>query len=379
MFRSIQRFFRRSLMILTWGVLYLSPRTHFSYLRIREIKKGLELRPMGNFLILVIYRKYGVGEEIMHLIKEFDAKGYNILLISNGHLPAKQYESLSRRCFAIMQRNNIGHDFGAYKDGILYLHSLKMKVERLVLLNDSIIPTPRGLGAFIDKLAKIADFGGATESFQPVYHIQSYCLCFSGRVFFHPAFLDFWRGYRTISDRFYAIKHGELLLSKRLLSAGLKAEALYTHEALAASLMEWEVDQLYFLGAFLDDRFNNREIEKYRKIFANLSEDNPDLPEPVALEQHDRRTLRQSYMRLQLAKRLAVKRQAVEYLIDYLSHRSTIHYAAFLFMELFQFPFIKRNLCKNEIFALPRVQEVLRIVDVEDRQHMVDCLKVMGK
>ena len=354
MFRSIQRFFKRCLMVLTWGILYFSPPTHFSYLRIREIKKGIELKPMGNFLILVIYRKYSVGEEIMHLVKEFDAKGYNILLISNGHLPVKQYESLSNRCFAIMQRNNIGHDFGAYKDGILYLHSLSIKVNRLVLLNDSIIPTPRGLGAFIDKLAKIVDFGGATESFQPIYHIQSYCLCFSGRVFSHPAFLDFWQGYRAISDRFYAIKHGELLLSKRLLSAGLKAEALYTHESLAGALMEWEIDQLYFLCVFLDDRFNNREIEKYRKIFAGLSEDNPDLPEPLALEQHDRRALRQSYIRLQFAKRLAVKRRAVEFLIHYLSHRSTFimplssswNYSTFL---------LSSAICAKVRFSLCRV------------------------
>ncbi len=382
MLRSIIKTFTNAVHLLKWFFHFFSPATHLAFLRIRRVtndQRPKEIHDSRNYVILVVFQKYGIGGDTLMLIDAFVAAKYHVILVSNAVLPLTQRAFLSKQCFSIIERRNIGHDFGAYKDGIAYLLRSQTPIERLVLMNDSVIPAATGLASFVKKLALLQDFGGATESYLPLYHVQSYCMSFSGKVVADPVFQKFWQKYLPISNRDYAIRCGELVLTKRLLRAGLKVETLYNSEMLAEQLMEMDFDQLYFLDVFLSDRFHGDDLVRYRRIFRALSEDMAELPNPGAISQHDQRILRRDHARLGFAKRLAVRRHAVDFLIRHLSRYSTIHYSGLLLMLLFEFPLLKRNLVGEKLYSLPRLQEALRLLDIEDRHAIGNYLKAAGK
>ncbi len=69
--------------------------------------------------------------------------GYSVVLISNCPLQKSDILPLKNLCVEVIERDNIGYDFGAYKDGILrYMGKLGSKfdeLETLLIANDSVI------------------------------------------------------------------------------------------------------------------------------------------------------------------------------------------------------------------------------------------------
>ena len=127
-----------------------------------------------------------------------------------------------------LQRENIGQDFGAWKDSfeLIKFYKLNIDLDWLLFCNDSNFclggdNSDKFISKLSSKLEKIneIDFISLNCNYERRLHYQSYFLCFSKVVFQNKKFQKFWKRYLPISHRFHAIENGEKKLSSKVLSS----------------------------------------------------------------------------------------------------------------------------------------------------------------
>lgn len=204
----------------------------------RDRREGDDLRvtqgalPRGARLALfVLWQPDGVAPSTLLTCRHLIACGYAPVVISNAKLADPDRLALLDLCCQLIERPNIGHDFGAWRDAVLLLFRPgAMPCERLVLINDSIwfpLTAEDGLLATLDASAGTHGFTGATWMERPGRahraHFQSYLLMFGPRAINHPVFARFWQQYLASSRRDSVLMRGEKGLSGAMVAAGLAA------------------------------------------------------------------------------------------------------------------------------------------------------------
>lgn len=175
----------------------------------------------------------------LRLLDALAARGVAIVLVINGGAGADYVESLKPRCWRIVERDNQGADFGAWKDGVDYLRGEAVPVDRLLLFNDSVYFRQNGLAEFVDAfLEPRYDVTAAFENWGEGYHVQSFALAVSRRVYESPQFTGFWRDYVPVTNRIHAIERGEKKLSQAVLAAAVTTNVLYSNARLFDALRE---------------------------------------------------------------------------------------------------------------------------------------------
>jgi hypothetical protein len=222
---------------LGWRVFHRFNRSLYSEaLRIREVTEGTLAKPSQKFFILVLYCNGDIPGFSRTLIDAIGRSQFNLVAVSNGTMkPEARAELLGKSCLFI-QRNNVGRDFGGYKDGINIVLRRFAEIERLIIANDSVFYLPTGLDQLITSLDADDDFVGVSETFKGFYHVASFMLSFGKKVISSDAFVQFWRDYRPLGSRQWAIFEGEGKLVRRLMRAGFKPRALYRVEDLTREL-----------------------------------------------------------------------------------------------------------------------------------------------
>jgi hypothetical protein len=170
------------------------------------------------------------------------AQGFAPVAISNAPLTDADRAALAARTARVIERPNLGHDFGAWRDVILlWLRSGTIPEKGLLLINDSIwfpLVPDDGLLARLQTEADTDGFTGAVWLERPgrphSAHFQSYLLLFGPKALAHQAFASFWRGYHLSSRRDSVLARGEKGLSRAMARAGLAAPARLSPTALFA-------------------------------------------------------------------------------------------------------------------------------------------------
>ena len=184
---------------------------------------------------------WNVGKDIdpstARMIEALRDGGYAVLLVSNSPLSDTQKSWLAPRCWRLLERDNVGFDFGAWKDALHYLYKHDVALDRLILVNDSVFFSDRGLDALVEDLDGTADVISAFENWGEGYHMQSFALSFSGHVAKSQPFRDFWASYLPVSNRIHAIESGEKLLSRVALKAAESSEVIYSNARLYHALL----------------------------------------------------------------------------------------------------------------------------------------------
>jgi hypothetical protein len=189
-------------------------------------------------LLLALYEQGVLREDIVNLLKCVKASGVYVLCVNTSRLegPATYFELMD----GYIERYNHGRDFGSYRSGFLHINSRGWGREcpRLLLLNDSVFYTERGIKEFLAAMYETdKEVLGATENHEIEHHLGSFCLSLANSVLTHPAFKDYWRTYRNTDYRPAVIKKGEMALSRLLkdvVSSPQSIQALYN----AASYMQ---------------------------------------------------------------------------------------------------------------------------------------------
>lgn len=217
--------------------------------RVRMSPGALELK--NNVAIYVIAPFHGIWPSHLQALDFIVGSGIAPIVVSNLPLSANDKNDISDRAALIIERPNLGYDFGAFREGILHLRDRLEECSRVTLLNDSVwFPTPNASNWFESLDAQSSLFSGATsnyggslkvpKSLEPEvwtyspqannFHYQSYAVSFSGRAIRDPAFLKFWTTYPLTNSKDLTVRRGEIGLSQWAISQGWSTSSTYPIE-----------------------------------------------------------------------------------------------------------------------------------------------------
>jgi hypothetical protein len=219
----------------------------------------------GSVAVLVLYQPRGLAASVRLTLDHLAAEGWSVLAVSNAPLGATDAALVTERAALLVERPNIGYDFGAYRAGLRALAGLGHQPERLILMNDSTwFPLREGDDSLRRMEALGADMAGQifkTEEGRGRDHLESHLLMFSPAALAHPAFARFWAGYVMSDDRVTTIRRGEKGLSQSLMAAGLRVEGLIGRDSLLARLSGLDDDALRaVLGELVHHRDDARAL-----------------------------------------------------------------------------------------------------------------------
>ena len=194
----------------------------------------------GKVAILLIYQPAGILASTLHTCRVLNAAGYSPLVVSNARLDASAVDALAAVTWRILQRPNIGYDFGGYRDAVLHLQDVAIDPDRLIVMNDSIWFPLEESETLLQRLeASALDVVGTI-----VHHnfrktllrrkatcvIESYMFLFNRKALTSKAFRTFWKTYRLSSNKYNAVHRGERRVAEVMRAGGLSADGLFSRE-----------------------------------------------------------------------------------------------------------------------------------------------------
>lgn len=209
------------------------------------VSDGVEDTGTGRYCIFVLYSSSGtLQKNVLNALEAMRANGVNVLACLNAPLSNEATDLLAVHANKIITRNNIGYDFGAYKDCVKYVTDTFPDAKRVLILNDSIFFIRNGLKEFFagmfsdyDVVAPFENWGDSAGN-----HLQSFAITVSNKVFFSSSFQMLWSQYLPVSSRLHAIEEGEKKLSNAIMKSADDSKVLYTCAELATRLSSLEND-----------------------------------------------------------------------------------------------------------------------------------------
>ena len=221
-------------------------------------RHGGEVPAGPKAAIYLVYPRHGVVESHLLALRHLVARGYAPLVVSNLPLAPDDLARLRPLARAVIERPNVGYDFGGYRDGVLSLADELPRLELLLLLNDSAWFPLRQESDWLPKAEalKVDLVGPSTHYGMPRvpverwrtfrfahgtdsrdFHYTSFALLWSARALRDPGFLGFWRGYRLTGVKARTVRRGEIGLSRWAIRRGLSHAALPAPEHVAERLV----------------------------------------------------------------------------------------------------------------------------------------------
>lgn len=206
---------------------------------------GAPASTAGRYAVIAVYPSPESIPFTLNLLNALTSNGFWVLVVSTRPVDETNFSLLRRACHHLIERPNVGMDFGSYKLGIEWLeqnYSVYTAAETLVIANDSMFYPQRVTDDIAEMLDRPAAWQSLFENFQFHYHAQSFFLLFRSEVIQSEPFRRFWTEYLPYSSRLHAIHKGEVRLSKRLRKIGMTCEALYSLSRFASALEHCEFD-----------------------------------------------------------------------------------------------------------------------------------------
>lgn len=185
--------------------------------------------PLGQRVAaLLIFQPGEIPGSILETCGQLTKLGYSVLVVSNGALIPSARSALIPHVWRLLERPNLGYDFGGYREAVMHLWDHGVDPEELLILNDSVWVIHDAFPAFLDQLAKLgADVsGGVLRSKKRRRWLESYFFRLNRTALKSPAFQAFWQGYRLVDSKFGVIRQGERDFTVALAAGGLSVAAL---------------------------------------------------------------------------------------------------------------------------------------------------------
>jgi hypothetical protein len=203
---------------------------HFKPVKYNFYRGDIVLK--NRLCIFVSFQKNGIQRTtwkyLKHLKEELE---YGVVLISNCRLQERDISQLQGLCVEVIERDNIGYDFGAYKDGIIrYMNNLD-SLDTLLIANDSVIGPIYHMKDMHNKMQNedcdfwgISDYSEIPENQLKIDakyfpHVSSYFICFKKAAIQNKFFKDYWKKLSYPNERKIALRHekklGQYLLNNK--------------------------------------------------------------------------------------------------------------------------------------------------------------------
>ena len=208
--------------------------------RITRVLPGADaLAPSGSTAIYVHYAPTPrVSAMVLAQLRSYRALGFRILFVSMAPpLPAATLEQLAECVALVVQRRNVGLDFGAWQDMVPFLSTGLAGTNELLLVNDSVCGPLRPLHPILADMRAHGDgFYGMTESLAPTPHLQSYFLLARGDAAVGDV-IDFLIGYRQTNYKRHVVQLGEIRLSHWMRARGHAVRASFGYQRTEATAL----------------------------------------------------------------------------------------------------------------------------------------------
>ena len=206
------------------------------------------------------------------MLSELNNAGISSIVISNATLTDFERDRILQHATRLIERPNIGYDFGGYRDGILELSERLFELKRIWLLNDSVWLISQNQSWFDQARSLNRDFVAATSSasvfqrsifrkkqvdpaqylsitwmHQPYnsnFHYASYALCVGSKILEDPKFLNYWKNLEIRNDKKKTVRRGEIGLTQWVLKNKYSHGATHEIEHLDKELVALESVEL---------------------------------------------------------------------------------------------------------------------------------------
>ena len=182
-----------------------------------EIIKSFPKDNQDQIAVFAIYPGTTPLDSVLRIVESLQEQRYSVLAVINKNRESARFISaLEEKNCAIMVRENIGADFGAYQNGIKYLKKIGLytHLKFLVLVNDSIFVSPTSQESIAKISNPISDLNCIFVHYQGTSHAGSMFLKFDQQTLFSNEFSQFWNRYFPYSTKRRVILRGEHALSK---------------------------------------------------------------------------------------------------------------------------------------------------------------------
>lgn len=185
-----------------------------------------------------------------------------LVLVSNSVIDRASRQQVSDICDKVIERSNVGWDFGAWRDAIK--DEELDRWDHVLLTNSSVIGPLHPLQPIFEEMEqRQLDFWGMIQSKQFAPHLQSYFLAFSNRVVVSESWSRFWASVSDTTSKNRVILQGEIGLTQRLAAAGFCYDAWFPFLVFPDSMRKIPAVTRPFRGWLAypyDANFRNRSI-----------------------------------------------------------------------------------------------------------------------
>lgn len=346
---------------------HLDPRLYSMRLRIKRVTEGQLDRKSNKYAVFVLYSKTQLPTFTANLIDAIGRSSFNLVIVSNADLSPLLRAWLQEKSYVVIERANLGRDFGAYKDGLGYVMSQEKDVERVLLVNDSLFFFSKGLDSLIAGLDGPQDFIGVTEVMEFHYHVQSYMLSLGRNVIHNTQFVKFWKQYRPVSTRRWSIHNGEVKFTRTLTKAGFRPHVLFQAAELGLHLRRRSIRDVVEAVRLLPEAFRQVLYRQFDEVIGEgtqvesvsvleaISQGVVSFPAPN----------RSDGGRLGAISNQALTMERWNFeiltskIVALIAERNQVHVGGFLFMKFLGLPVIKRDIFFRQVYALEEVYRIL--------------------
>lgn len=201
---------------------------------------------------LLIFQPGPMPASILEECDLLTGLGYSVLVVSNGPLQPQARTDILPHIWRLLERPNLGYDFGGYREAVMHLWDELLDPEELLILNDSVWIVASVFPAFLERLAAMkADVTGAVmRSKKGKTWLESYFFRLTRPALTHTAFRSFWQDYRLADSKFGVIRQGERDFTVALAAAGLGIAALGDNAEFIARMAEAADEELHLALAY---------------------------------------------------------------------------------------------------------------------------------
>lgn len=212
------------------------------------------------------------------LVSAWSNLGFPVLHVHAPALKTDGPEGVGSPADLIIQKANVGYDFGSWFAGLAVLGQTLSQLDEMILANDSVFGPIFDFTQFLTRARTSgADLFGILDSYEHGYHLQSYLLWFSRNAVASGMLLDLCEGYSITNDKGLIVQSGEIGLTRAANDAGLATSVMVSFEEVReAWLLNFEryvADVVALEGAPLPGQVSTRQTEARLETLFRLRAD----------------------------------------------------------------------------------------------------------
>ena len=197
---------------------------------------------MKNRILLYVHfnKKGEISDHVKYQLKKIRNIYKRIVFISNSQISEEDKKTINNLFDDFLQRENIGFDFAAWRDGMNLIGWKELsKFDSVTLMNDTCFGPIYPLEDVYEKMEnQDVDFWGITDHDKTMIgmpgtnaptpkHIQSYFTCYNKAVVKSKIFQSFWGNVKDYSDVQRAIQDYETAVTGILEKNGFKSASYF--------------------------------------------------------------------------------------------------------------------------------------------------------